>query len=203
MADRLAVFVRAPIFGKVKTRLAVDLGPQAALAAHCQLTQDALKRLAVRRREFQIELWGSEAHAQLDRWGLEFSTPVHLQHGGDLGERMMNCLSQLCVAGDRGVIVGCDCPPIDADYVIAAFDALREHDLVLGPAEDGGYGLIGCSRPLTPDIFSNVRWGSREVLAQTLERAESSNLEVALLSTIWDVDTLADWQRYEALNQPR
>lgn len=203
MADRLAVFVRAPIAGKVKTRLAVDIGPQAALAAHRQLTEHTLKRLTGQRREFQIELWGSEAHEVLDRWGLEFSIPVHLQEGGDLGERMMNCLSQLCVAGDRGVIVGCDCPSIDADYVMAAFDALREYDLVVGPAEDGGYGLIGCSRPPMREVFSGVRWGSHEVLAQTLERAALPNLEVALLSTIWDVDNLADWQRYEALNQPR
>lgn len=203
MVDRLAVFVRAPVAGEVKTRLAVDLGTQAALAAHCQLTGDALRRLTVHRRDFQVELWGSAPHVALDRWGLEFSIPVHLQQGGDLGERMMNCLSELCGTGKRGVIVGCDCPPIDADYVTKAFAALREHDLVLGPAEDGGYGLIGCSTWHVPQVFSGVQWGSGEVLAQTLVRAESSGLEVALLSTIWDVDNLADWERYEALNQPR
>jgi glycosyltransferase A (GT-A) superfamily protein (DUF2064 family) len=94
-------------------------------------------------------------------------------------------------------LVGTDCPPIDATYVDAAFDALSGRDLVLGPAEDGGYGLIAM-RSIAPSLFKGISWGGPDVLAETLDAARGSDLDVALLGMIWDVDTPEDWHRYRA-----
>jgi glycosyltransferase A (GT-A) superfamily protein (DUF2064 family) len=98
------------------------------------------------------------------------------------------------------VLIGSDCPDIDADYVMAAFDALAAVDVVIGPAEDGGYGLIGLGRP-APELFEDMRWGDDQVLARTLERAERSGLSVVCLPEIYDVDRIEDWQRYRVSNR--
>lgn len=193
--DRLAVFARAPVAGAVKTRLAAAIGDAAALQAHRDLVLHTLQAL-VSAADYQLELWSSEWHPEVARWAETRNLPLYIQQGDDLGQRMANCLQMLCAQGARGLIVGCDCPAIDADYARAAFAALGQADLVLGPAEDGGYGLIGWGQRVPPDVFSNMRWSNPQVLDETLRRAHLAGLEVALLPLIWDVDTVADWRRF-------
>ena len=89
-----------------------------------------------------------------------------------------------------------DCPDIDAAYVEAAIEALTESDVVFGPAEDGGYGLVGMKQPIA-EIFAESQWGDPGVLERALERAERAGLAVALLPEIYDVDEVADWRRYQ------
>jgi rSAM/selenodomain-associated transferase 1 len=196
MADRLALFVRAPLLGRVKTRLAADIGPEAALDAHRQLTLHALRQLS-NQTHYSLELWCSRAHQEVAKWSQQFQVPMFVQNGADLGERMANALGDLCRDGGRGAIVGCDCPLIDADYVHRAFLALDAADLVLGPAEDGGYGLIAWAGEQAPAVFGGVAWGSAGVLAQTRILAEQAGLAVSLQPQIWDVDSVADWHRFE------
>ena len=91
-----------------------------------------------------------------------------------------------------------DCPELTAAYVRDAAGYLGDHDLVLGPAEDGGYGLIALGRP-APKLFADEPWGSSAVLRDTLARADDAGLSVKLMGTIWDVDDGADWARYQAV----
>ena len=96
---------------------------------------------------------------------------------------------------DLALLIGSDCPGIDADYLTSAVVRGGTADLLLGPAEDGGYGLIGLRQPM-PEIFKNIAWGTDQVLDQTLSRARALGLSVALMETVWDVDTPDDWSRY-------
>ncbi len=192
---RLCVFARAPALGGVKRRLATELGDTVALAAHIQLTEDTLGRLAAV-PGLETELWlAGEPDAQVRGWLDTWQLPLRRQSGADLGQRMANALAS-CHADDvHGIVVGSDCPPIDATYVRQAAEALSETDVVLGPASDGGYGLVGTGLP-RPEIFKDIPWGTDAVLQVTLERIEQAALSVRLLAPIWDVDTASDWNRY-------
>jgi len=194
---RLALFAKAPIPGEVKTRLAATLGDDAALQVHRELVRHALQQLCGSDK-YLLELWCSEDHPEARGWAEQFQTPLRIQQGDDLGERMENCLRRMCADGALGLIVGCDCPSIDEDYVSAAIAALKSADLVFGPAEDGGYGLIGWAAPEPPPVFSGIAWSSAAVLAETLERAGAAGLKVKTLPMIWDVDSADDWQRYRS-----
>ena len=202
MADRLALFVRAPRHGQVKTRLAQTIGADAALAAHETLVEHALSSLTGA-PDFAVQIWSTSTHQNFMQWCADYHVTFELQSGADLGERMHDALARLCREGHRAIIVGSDCPSVDRQYVRSAFAALDDCDLVLGPAEDGGYGLIGVQQFPVPDVFSGVRWGSAEVLEQTLVLAKNARLEVTLLPVLWDVDEYPDWQRFQRQYQAR
>jgi len=192
---RLCVFARAPVLGGVKRRLAADIGDAAALAAHIQLTEDTLERLAAV-EGLETELWlAGEADAHVRRWLGAWQLRLRRQQGSDLGQRMANALARCHADGFQGLVVGGDCPPVDAAYARQAAEALGEADVVLGPALDGGYGLVGTRQPL-PQIFLDIPWGTNAVLQATLERIEEAKLSVRLLEPIWDVDTASDWSFY-------
>ena len=119
---------------------------------------------------------------------------------------MATALRQCLHEGNVALLIGTDCPDIDLAYVADGFAALTRTDLVIGPVEDGGYGLIGATRQVVDKldgIFSGIAWSSPRVLAQTLERADARQISVSLLKTIWDVDTAEDWSRYLAWKQAK
>ena len=183
---RIALFAKAPVLGEVKTRLARDIGDLAALEVYRTL----LERAATEVGGFDgRELWtAGDARAfseipALDDW------PRYEQTGRNLGERMSN-------AFEHGVdiLIGADIPGLDTAYLQAAANALATNDVVLGPAEDGGYCLIGMTA-YHPHVFNDIDWSTAQVLDQTLDRCRKKNLTVALLGTLWDVDTLADYER--------
>ena len=195
MKQVLAVMARTPRAGQTKTRLQPSLGVEGAMAAHVELVQDTLARLE-RLPKVTTSLWVTEIDAVAQKWARSTQWPLRQQPDGDLGVRMHTILSQLLDEGASSVcLIGTDCPLIDAAYVDAAFSAISEVDVVIGPAEDGGYGLIGLKSP-APELFSQMPWGESGVAALTLERAVQARLSVAQLPTIWDVDTPADWARY-------
>jgi rSAM/selenodomain-associated transferase 1 len=198
-ADRLALFAREPVLGSVKSRLAASIGDTAALQAHRTLVEDALARLADG-VGWHLELWvaGDPEHPDVVRWCSRYRVHARAQVGDNLGDRMRLTLTDMLDRGSKAVLMGCDCPTIDAGYVAGAFAALDRSELVLGPAADGGYGLIGVRREV-PDVFSNVRWGRADVLAATLARAAALDVETTLLEEVWDVDDLTGWKRYQAL----
>ena len=202
-ADRcLCIFVRAPQFGRVKRRLAAEVGARAALAAHIELVEGTLERTM--NACYRRELWlaGSPDDLSLPlvlEWCERFGVAARRQKGQDLGTRMRQALNQTLAGGEVAVLIGGDCPSIDQDYVLDAFESLQTvapADLVIGPAEDGGYGLIGLRQP-ADDLFNGISWGTDRVLAETLQRAQRNRLEVVQLDPIYDVDTLADWQRFQ------
>jgi rSAM/selenodomain-associated transferase 1 len=194
----LLVFVRAPELGRVKTRLAAELGAPLALAVHRYLGSriaDEVRRLQHHR--VIVYYTGSDGAASVGAWlGDEF--PLRPQVDGNLGERMSAAIGATLADGvSRVVIVGTDCPSLDSAAIETAFRALDSADVVLGPAADGGYYLIGMCR-LYPSLFENVPWSSPETLRVTLEGARELGLSVAMLEERRDVDTADDWRDWLA-----
>lgn len=201
LARRLCVFARAPVLGQVKSRLAAAIGDQAALEAHIRLVEHTLEQIGGTGgvghcASEQRELWiGGDIDAPLvRRWNERFAFALQQQCAGDLGARMRHALAAHA-AGGGSVLIGSDCPAIDTAYIEAAFEALLDADVVLGPTEDGGYGLIGTCRDL-PGLFVSMPWSTDQVLAETRERCSGLGLRCVLLPMIWDVDTAVDWQRF-------
>ena len=202
MSTAVLVFTKAPQLGVSKTRLIPALGADEAAAAHEMLalrTLDMTRDLGVAGEGHQVSLWGAAPHPALDLWSDQFALPLHLQAAGDLGQKMLHGFASALDAGaDQAVLIGSDCPAMTAEYIRQACAALRASDLVLGPAEDGGYVLIGCKQ-VHAGLFANIPWGSDKVLARTLEQAEQLELSVTLLATLWDVDRPEDWARFQRM----
>ncbi len=199
-ADRwlLLVFARAPLAGTVKTRLIPVLGAQAATDLHRQLVSLTLQR-ACAARGAHVQLWigGDPLDAFVQECATHFCTPVHEQRGADLGRRMADAFEWAFSEADRTgacVLIGTDCPAQTVQDLEEAAAALRSHDAVLQPAEDGGYVLVGLKRP-RPELFDGIDWGGPRVTEQTLQRAASLGLTVHLLRTLPDLDSASDLQR--------
>lgn len=180
--DVLVVFARAPRLGAVKRRLAKGIGARGALRFYTgQLA--ALLRAVGRDRRWRTLLVTTPDHAPA-RWPM--ALPRVRQGRGDLGQRMLRAMRP----HRRCVLVGSDIPGVAASDIAAAFRALGRADAVFGPAEDGGYWLVGLGprRPAHP--FAAVRWSSEHALGDTL--ANFQGRRIALLRTLHDVDTAAD-----------
>lgn len=191
-SDRLMIFVKAPRPGLVKTRLAKALGAETACQAYRQLVGTLVGNLACLPT---VALWFSpdDARDEVSGWTREGWT-LHPQGEGDLGRRLARAFEDGFARGARRVlIIGSDCPEVMPADVAEAFAALQAHDVVLGPARDGGYWLIGL-RAVQPELFLEIAWSTAKVLDQTLDRARSRGLSVRLLRTLADVDTEEDWR---------
>ena len=183
---RLLVFSRYPQAGKSKTRLIPALGPQGAAALQRRMTERTLAwaRLAP---YTQIELCYDGDRAAMHAW-LGRRANLRSQGEGDLGMRMNHCLNRALAEGaPAALLFGCDIPGNTSSNLTRALEALREADLVLGPAKDGGYYLVGLKKP-APGLFEGMSWSHGQVLAQTLERAARLGLRSALVDTLSDVD---------------
>lgn len=187
------VFTRAPIPGEVKTRLIPELGEQGAASLHADLAGQLLESLD--ESELAPEVWISSDtdHPFFD----QFSAQRRHQQGSDLGERMAFALADGLSRASKVILIGTDLPSLDVSYVETAIDALDLHEVVLGPAVDGGYGLIGVSGSV-PAIFSGIAWGGPAVLAETCRKLNELRCRYRLLPLIWDVDTPEDLVRYDA-----
>ncbi len=190
----VAIFARAPVRGRVKTRLARQVGEAVALEAHSELFARTLRRLRGVGTVAALEVWFDE----IPRQSIAIDVPVVQQAAGDLGLKMASAIETITRSGRVAVIVGSDCPLLDAAYVRSALASLASCDVVVGPAEDGGYVLIAMRRPV-PSLFVNVRWGTDTVLADTMAQARNERVSLRCLNALWDVDELDDWRRYERL----
>jgi rSAM/selenodomain-associated transferase 1 len=194
----LLIFTKAAEPGLTKTRLIPGLGAVRAAAAHETLSERVFR--AVVGSQLSIVLWGASAHPSLARWAEQYGWPLRRQRGDDLGQRMFHALaSALADGADRAILIGTDCPLMSAAYVAQAEAALDTADVVVGPAEDGGYVLIGLKRA-EPALFRGIDWGTDQVLEQTLGAASQAHCSIAMLATLWDVDRPEDWQRFLALD---
>jgi rSAM/selenodomain-associated transferase 1 len=184
------VFARAPRAGEVKTRIARHIGDAAAARLHERLLNVALATAAASRCG-PVELHASRRHASFGRWRL----PVQVQRGADLGERMHRALRRALRRHRRVILIGADCPALTPFDIRRAARWLHGGaDIVLAPAEDGGYALIAARR-ITPRVFDDIAWGSERVLEQTIANAQRTRLKVRLLRTVWDVDRPEDLER--------
>ena len=194
----LVVFARAPTPGAVKTRLAADLGDAAALRIYRELGARAVAAACAVPDCVLSIAFTPAAGAEAVREWLGPDVRLRPQADGDLGARMAAAVADALAAGaERVVVVGTDCPDLDAATIESGFDRLDAHDVVLGPAADGGYYLIGLRR-LHRELFEGVPWSAADTLERTLERAADAGLRVALLDVKRDIDTAADWAAWVA-----
>ena len=145
-----------------------------------------------------VELWCSPdvAHPALATWSRSHGASLHRQHGDDLGARMRDALASALARGDVPLLIGTDCPAIDADYLASASSALDTHDAVFGPVEDGGYALVGLARDA--DAFTGIAWSTPSVMPATRAALRRAGVRWAELPTLWDVDTADDLARWRA-----
>lgn len=197
--DRLLVFVRAPRPGAVKTRLAAVLGAETAAGLYRAMAGEEIRRTAPRRGEYArtFVFDPPDAAAEMARW-LPGET-LEPQEGRDLGERMSRAFaSAFADGGLRVAIIGSDVPSCGREQVARSLRSLDDHDVVLGPARDGGYYLIALDRP-RPALFQAIPWSTPSVLPATAERAGVLGLSVLMLDPLRDIDTLedvkAEWPR--------
>jgi rSAM/selenodomain-associated transferase 1 len=192
-AAHLLVFARVPALGRVKSRLAAGVGEPAALAIYHELL--AITNAAILAGGIPATVWLADTAgveptaAETREWAAH---QVQCQPEGDLGERMATAFAAAFESGaGRVAIIGTDCPGLRDTHLRHAFNLLETNDLVLGPATDGGYYLLGL-RQLRPELFQNKTWSTGSVLADTLADAGRLGLRVAFLPTLRDVDNADD-----------
>ncbi|MGX9727758.1 MAG: TIGR04282 family arsenosugar biosynthesis glycosyltransferase [Candidatus Electronema sp. VV] len=196
--QHVLLFTRYPQPGKVKTRLIPRLGPQGAAALHARLTEQAIRSVEPLRQAGEAEpllCWCGGSEAELRAW-LGDTWPLHPQQGGTLGERMERAFAHAWQQGAaRALLIGSDCPDLTAAILRRGFALLAAgQELVLGPAADGGYYLIGLRAETREQasLFAGIDWGSGQVLRQTLRQAAKAGLACALLPELHDIDRPED-----------
>jgi uncharacterized protein len=196
----LIIFTRYPEPGKTKTRLIPVLGAEGAATLQRKMTEQKLAEVKQLQAAYplSVEVHFAGGTEQLMQEWLGSSLVYRHQSEGDLGYRMASAFQASFDAGMNAVVlIGTDCPDLNAPLIAEAFQALRQHDLVLGPAIDGGYYLIGLRR-LIPELFTGICWSTVEVLQQTLSIAQRLELNVATLPLLSDIDRPEDlsvWNR--------
>ncbi|TGE20150.1 TIGR04282 family arsenosugar biosynthesis glycosyltransferase [Hymenobacter elongatus] len=195
MDQHLLIFARHPELGRVKTRLAQTIGDPAALAVYVELlahTHAATAALPVHKAVWLAE---AQPEANPEFWP---GYAQHLQNGSDLGARMQAAFAHSFAHGaTAAVIIGTDCPDLAADHLTQAFETLQTHDVVVGPAADGGYYLLGMQK-LHAAFFQDKIWSTASVLAELLADARRLNLRVHQLPRLRDIDTAADLAAWRA-----
>jgi len=201
----VAVMARYPEAGKVKTRLAPALGPDGAAALHRELAAHCVGRMRPLdiSGDARVEVHHDGGSTVALREWLGAWPRLVPQVDGDLGHRLDAALSRAIGSGaGAAIVLGSDCPAARATHVRAAVRQLAAHDVVIGPAEDGGYWLLGvgaeASSRALPALFAGIEWGGRDVLRQTLERAEAASLRVGLVDRLADVDRPEDLEYWRA-----
>lgn len=196
----ILVFQKNLIAGRTKTRLAATIGNEKALFVYKQLisiTTNVLINLP-----FDKLIYYSE-FIPLDIEDKEIETAaktlVLVQHGNDLGARMLNSFSdQFKIGYSRLIIIGTDCPGLNSELLLNAFNALESHDIVIGPAADGGYYLLGMSK-LYPELFEGVEWSTSKVYGQTVDIISKLGLSFSLMPVLRDLDNEDDLKYFNHL----
>jgi rSAM/selenodomain-associated transferase 1 len=189
----LGLFAKQPRAGHVKTRLAAAWSPEAAAAVAETFLLDTLDRLSRFAGERVLAFAPPHAHDYFQQVVRERFRLLP-QAEGDLGARMAAFFAgQFADGAESVVLLGTDSPTLPFTFVEQAFRELHGADVVLGPATDGGYYLIGCAR-WVPSLFEAISWGTSRVLWESIGRLADSEWRLALLPPWYDVDTLDDWQ---------
>ncbi len=190
----LLIFVKEPVPGKVKTRLHPEMTYAEAAGFYKSMQTDIINT-HLNSDCYTTLLYCSDNHTHnyFSKFYNE-SVPSHFQNGKDLGERMLNAISQNLNSYRNVVIIGSDCPGISQELICTAFQELKTRDIVLGPSEDGGYYLLG-SNKVYPGIFSDVTWSTEKVFTETLSKINGLNLNCSFLPEKYDIDTFKDTER--------
>ena len=188
--DALIIFVRNPELGKVKTRLAQTIGNENALSIYNQLLLHTMNTTAALKCDLFV--FYDTIISDDDIWKNTIYNKK-IQVGNDLGERMKNAFQELFNLGYKNcIIVGSDLFDLQAKHIELAFDKLEKNEVVIGPAEDGGYYLLGFKK-IIPTIFLNKNWGTKTVLEDTLKDLTTFSIE--FIETLNDIDTIEDLEK--------
>ncbi len=193
----LIVFLKNPVEGKVKTRIANTAGNIKALEIYRELLGILNDNLA--RVNCEVYLYFTETPMDISYWA-NANYIYRVQKGNDLGARMSAAFEEVFRDGGsqkplKVLIVGSDCPLLSAEIIDEAFLKLDKSDIVLGPAEDGGYYLLGMKK-MNTELFEGVSWSTEKVLNETLDKAAGLGLSVAFTPSLFDIDTEEDWTRW-------
>ncbi|MCK5925425.1 MAG: TIGR04282 family arsenosugar biosynthesis glycosyltransferase, partial [Methylococcales bacterium] len=191
------IFCKAPIAGYVKTRLTPPLSSQQAATIHRELTIRLLSLLAAL-DAYALQLWCSPDthHPFFKHCQQHYNLSLHQQHGDDLGVRMHHAIETALTTFPKVLLVGCDCPSLThVDFEFARQALQTQKDIVLAPAEDGGYVMIAMKKPY-PEIFLNKTWGHQQVLDKTRQSIQQLGINLTETRVQWDVDTFDDLQRF-------
>jgi len=193
----LMVFMKNPIAGKVKTRLAIDIGKEEALNIYLRLieyTQFVTSKI----QTCDKAIYYSSSVEEHDQWNSD-TYNKYQQKGKGLGEKLSNAFADAFNQGYEKVIaIGTDSFEITGNIIDKAFRSLQDSEIVIGPAKDGGYYLIGMNEH-KPEIFKGIEWGTDKVLSATLSIIRSINYRHALLKELSDIDTMEDYEKYKII----
>lgn len=201
--EEVIIFTRYPEPGKVKTRLVPFLGAEKTARMHRELTEHIIRQILplCEMRCIQISLhYTGGSFQQMKNW-LKHNFLFLEQQKGDIGIKMAAAIQSSWDRGiDRSVVIGTDVPLMEASILAQALDYLMTNDVVLGPAYDGGYYLIGVNHDLSQkqisSLFRDISWGSAEVFQQTLHKAEEHGLRIATLKKLHDIDRVEDLEHF-------
>ena len=195
---RIVIFAKTPRLGHVKTRLAATIGNEVATDFHREITKHTCQA-ALFSKVAPVQVWISAPDENGFFSGFLDPSTLRLQSSGDLGARMDHAIREAFQDCDVSSVIlsGCDCPLLTNKHLRESAVALASgFDLILGPAEDGGYFLIAVSEPLSY-LFNDIQWGTDEVLATTRRYATDLGLRIHELETLWDVDDYSDYIRLD------
>ncbi len=187
---RVLLFAKAPRPGSVKTRLARDIGDEAATAAYRSVGRQVFQQVAP---SYRVTVWYDPPDAEDEMHAWLGDGDFRAQEGSDLGARMAHALAVHFREDEKGpcVVIGADAPHVTAQTIAQAERELEVVDVVLGPAVDGGYYLVGLHRP-APSLFVDVPWGTAGVLDITVARCAACDLSCSTLAPLRDLDTVRD-----------
>ncbi|MEO0478873.1 MAG: TIGR04282 family arsenosugar biosynthesis glycosyltransferase [Planctomycetota bacterium] len=187
--------------GPVKTRLARVIGQDRARAIYKELAETVWRGLRHESRAGKLERFlFVEPASKVNETAEWLGGADHFegQASGDLGRRLVAAFERAFGTGvDRAAVVGTDAPTVDAELCRRALDELEDHEVVIVPALDGGYALLGLAR-VVPELFSDMPWSTDQVCRESVTRAERLGLRVALLEPVRDIDEISDWQAFES-----
>ncbi len=193
----ILIFAKAPVLGQVKTRLQPEMTLDEALSAHIELTKMTLNR-AFEASICPVKLYCAPNTEHVFFKSIARNFPVQLvqQNGDDLGQRMANAFIQELFIYRHVILIGCDCPSLTSADFHFAFRALHEgYDVVVAPAEDGGYVLLGMNAYQVA-LFQDMPWSSPQLMPQTRRAIQEAGLQAFEMPMQWDVDVYRDWQRF-------
>lgn len=196
LMERLIIFTRYPIPGKTKTRMIPSLGYEGALTLHHEMTNHTLKISQQWLNDYPnsnqnpkyLAIYYHGGNQELMQLWLGKDHEYHQQSTGDLGEKMLSAIQESQQQNyQKIVIIGTDCPSLTPPLINQAFQQLNHKEIVLGPAQDGGYYLIGV-KDTYPPLFKNIPWGTSRVFQDTINQIKQLQLSFSLLPILTDID---------------
>lgn len=191
--NALIVFVKNPIWGKVKTRLAATIGHEKALSVYQKLLKHTFS--VAENVHSDLIIFYSDFLGD-DVFSSPYKVKKYIQTGNNLGEKMKNAFNQVFQLGYSSIIIiGSDCPKLSPQHITQAFSILKNNDFVFGPADDGGYYLMGSNLFFSP-VFENKPWSTSSVLSQTLNDLQQAQLAFELIEKLNDIDNYEDLKAF-------